>query len=427
MEKTLFLLDSIARRYPIGTLLFWQSSQFINALRNIGDLDLQDPPSGYPVQYVLDGQQRVTSLYAALRSAVVSNQSYRICADLDTDSDAEEIFHAREPDDDALVLVSDLLGDDYGALFASLTPERQRRFNDLRTTFLNYPFSITSVEGGDLDVVCDLFERINNTGVELSVFDLLVARTWSPPDEDGGFDLRQAYEELMEELAPVGFGQIPEPVIAQLAGALIKHQCTRKAILKIGRREMRENWQTLVESLRGAVDFLRKKLRIGTSRLLPYPSLLVSFAYFFQKNGNRNPDGKQSKWLVRYFYLNGFSWRLSSGTQSKLTEDLRVLDAWAEGEDASFDVPVSTTPEDFRETRLSLGNAYCRSVLCLLASKGPLDFRDASAVTLQERFLKQANSRQYHHVFPRAYMRGKPVLRCTPTEQARCIDSVPFA
>ena len=58
MDKTLFLLDSISRRYPIGTFLFWQSSDFINALRNIGNLDLANPPLGYPVQYILDGQQR---------------------------------------------------------------------------------------------------------------------------------------------------------------------------------------------------------------------------------------------------------------------------------------------------------------------------------------------------------------------------------
>ena len=65
MDKVLFLLDSISRRYPIGTFLFWQTTDFINSLRNIGDLELNEPPQGYPVQYILDGQQRITSLYAA--------------------------------------------------------------------------------------------------------------------------------------------------------------------------------------------------------------------------------------------------------------------------------------------------------------------------------------------------------------------------
>ena len=408
MDKTLFLLDSISRRYPIGTFLFWQSSDFISALRNIGNLDLADPPAGYPVQYVLDGQQRVTSLYAALNSAQVNGQSYRICVDLDAAPESEEVFVTCEPDGERHVLLSELLGDDYGDLFASMAPERRKRFNDMRTTFLNYPFSITLVEGGDLDVVCDLFERVNNTGVELSVFDLLVARTWSPPNEGGGFDLRQAFDELAAELAEVGFEEIPEPVIAQLAGALIKGECTRKATLTIDRQEMRETWPELAKSIRGAIDFVRKQIRVTVSRLLPYPSLLVALSYFYFRNGMRNPDGYQSAWLARYFYVNGFSGRLSSATQSKLTEDLRVIDELVAGQTARFDVPVSVQPEDIRETGLRLGNAYCKSVLCLLSAQRPLDLRNASEVILQNRALKQANSRQFHHLFPKAYVKGKP-------------------
>ena len=407
MDKTVFLLDSISRRYPIGTFLFWQTSDYINALRNIGNLDLNDPPPGYPVQYVLDGQQRVTSLYAAMNSVEVNGQAYKICVDLDSTEQSEEVFFVRDSDGEQYILLSDLLGDDYGSLYASLKSNRQRRFNEIRTNFLNYPFSITLIEGGDLDIVCDLFERINNTGVELSVFDLLVARTWLPNDECEGFDLRASYIELRNELEKVDFSDIPEPVVGQLAGALIKNECTRKAILSIGREEMRETWNDLARSLRCAVDFVRKTLRITTSRLLPYPSLLVTLAYFFYRNGMRYPDGNQSSWLTRYFYVNGLSWRLSSGTQSKLTEDLHIIDRCVDGDSAPFNVPVSVTPEDVRGTQLRVGSAYCKSLLCLLSAKIPLDFRDGSDVILQGRFLQRANSRQYHHVFPKAYMRGK--------------------
>jgi len=256
MDKTIFLLDSIARRYPIGTFLFWQTTDFMNALRNIGNLDLADPPAGFPVQYVLDGQQRVTSLYAALRAAYVDGQEYSISVDLDSTGKSEEIFLLAEPDSSRFVLVADMLGDDYGSLFSNLSPERQRRFNELRTTFLNYPFSVTLVEGGDLDVVCDLFERINNSGIVLSTFDLLVARTWSPPEDQGGFDLREAFGELQSELDQKGYDSIPEPVIAQLAGAIIKDDCTRLAILQIGREEMRGSWASIEAALKAAVDFL---------------------------------------------------------------------------------------------------------------------------------------------------------------------------
>ena len=402
MDKTLFLLDSIARKFPIGTFLFWQTSDFMNTLRNIGNLDLSDPPHGYPVQYVLDGQQRVTSLYAAMKSVVVNGQAYGICADLDSSKQSEEVFFACESDAERYITLSDILGSHYGSIYKSLTDTRQKRLDEIRTNFLNYPFSFTLIEGGDLDIVCDLFERINNTGVELSVFDLLVARTWSPNDDDEGFDLRASYMELRNEFDNVDFSDIPEPVIAQLAGAMIKNACTRKAILSIGRQEMRESWNDLTESLRHAVDFTRKTLRIKTSRLLPYPSLLVSLAYFFFRNGMRYPDGNQSLWLTRYFYLNGLSWRLSSGTQSKLTDDLHIIDRCVVGDFTPLGITVGVTPEDIRNTHLSVGSAYCKSLLCLLSARSPLDFRDGSEVELQGRFLQRANSRQFHHVFPQS-------------------------
>lgn len=188
---------------------------------------------------------------------------------------------------------------------------------------------------------------------------------------------------------------------------MIKNACTRKAILSIGRQEMRETWSDLTKSLRHAVDFTRKTLRIKTSRLLPYPSLLVSLSYFFFRNSMQYPDVNQSLWLTRYFYLNGLSWRLSSGTQSKLTDDLHVIDRCVFGDFAPINITVGVTPEDIRNTHLSVGSAYCKSLLCLLSARSPLDFRDGSEVELQGRFLQRANSRQFHHIFPKAYMRGK--------------------
>ena len=410
MDKTLFLIDSISRRYPIGMFLFWQSSDYIHSLRNIGNLNIEDPPTGHPVQYILDGQQRITSLFVALKGAQINGYAYHICLDLDSTPENEEIFFAREPDGERYVLLSDLLGNDHGDLYASLTQERRRRFNEVRDTFRNYTFSVTRVEGGDLDIICDLFDRINNTGTELSVFDLLVARTWSPSDESTGveeFDLRKSFEYLTNDLARVGFDEIPEPVMAQLAGAIIKSDCSRKGILTIGREEMREAWPDLVKSLHSAVDFVRKKIRVKATRLLPYPTLLVPFSYFFFKNEFRNPDGRQSAWLTRYFYVNGFAQRLSSGTQSKLTEDIHIIDDLVAGRPATFDAPLSVSAQDIQAKELRIGNAYCKSVLCLLAARRPLDLRDASDVILDNQYLQRANSRHFHHIFPRGYLRGK--------------------
>ena len=65
LKATAKLLDSILKGYPIGTFILWETDQRINDIKNIGGFDLPETPLGRNVQYVLDGQQRITSLFAA--------------------------------------------------------------------------------------------------------------------------------------------------------------------------------------------------------------------------------------------------------------------------------------------------------------------------------------------------------------------------
>jgi hypothetical protein len=94
MSLTLKLLDSIARGYPIGTLLFWETDRRLGSMRNIGNAALHDTPEGRLVRYVLDGQQRLTSLFAAVKAATVSGRSYEVLVDLDSTDDSEALFFA---------------------------------------------------------------------------------------------------------------------------------------------------------------------------------------------------------------------------------------------------------------------------------------------------------------------------------------------
>ena len=65
LEKTTGLLDSILRGYPIGTFILWRTGERINSVKKIGDLELPEPPKEEKIDYILDGQQRIASLYAA--------------------------------------------------------------------------------------------------------------------------------------------------------------------------------------------------------------------------------------------------------------------------------------------------------------------------------------------------------------------------
>lgn len=68
-DQVIDLLDSVRQGYPIGSLLFWLTTTHLKSERNIGGFELPDTPETYPRNYVLDGQQRLTAIYAVLTRA----------------------------------------------------------------------------------------------------------------------------------------------------------------------------------------------------------------------------------------------------------------------------------------------------------------------------------------------------------------------
>jgi hypothetical protein len=99
-SQILKLLDSVYRHYPIGSFLFWETTDAIQSYRRVGDIDLQKGDGKKSVQYVLDGQQRITSLYASLQQATIVhrvngrkvNKSLEIYFDLDEKEFVSEPF-----------------------------------------------------------------------------------------------------------------------------------------------------------------------------------------------------------------------------------------------------------------------------------------------------------------------------------------------
>ncbi len=65
-QQTLDLLDSVAKNFPIGSLLLWQSRQELRSENRIADLEIELPRPDYPVNYLLDGQQRLSTICGAL-------------------------------------------------------------------------------------------------------------------------------------------------------------------------------------------------------------------------------------------------------------------------------------------------------------------------------------------------------------------------
>lgn len=117
IDKTAKLLDSILKGYPIGTFILWQTDERINDIKNVGNLNIPDTPDGVKVQYVLDGQQRITSLFAAYLGAKIQKVGEKkitdygnIVVNLDVDiNDNDEQIITEEPSGNNFISLSDVL------------------------------------------------------------------------------------------------------------------------------------------------------------------------------------------------------------------------------------------------------------------------------------------------------------------------------
>jgi hypothetical protein len=105
-----------------------------------------------------------------------------------------------------------------------------------------YDFSTITIKDYPIDVACDVFTRINTSGKVLTVFEIMVAKTY---DETKGFDLAERYEVLRdgsddekECLTAAKFETIPESIIMQCVAAITLRAVRSRDILKIRRETL---------------------------------------------------------------------------------------------------------------------------------------------------------------------------------------------
>ena len=69
-DQVIDLLESIVAEYPIGSVLLWKTDEKLNATRNIAGYNIPDRDESYPVNYALDGQQRMASIYGVFSQLI---------------------------------------------------------------------------------------------------------------------------------------------------------------------------------------------------------------------------------------------------------------------------------------------------------------------------------------------------------------------
>lgn len=419
-KKAAKLIDSILKGYPIGTFILWKTKERLRSIRDIGGFDLPDPPPGDFVQYVLDGQQRLTSLLAAVKGLTVEREGHgedfsELCIVLEAeDEEGLVAVGAGDRPEGHVIGVVDLMNAELKELAAFPEPFHGTLSN-FKSRLSGYQFSTVQVREAPLDVATEIFTRINVTGRPLTVFEIMVAKTFDP---DADFDLAEAYEELIDVLGSVGYETISPAVILQLVAVCLKGECTKKDILSLDREAFIHLWPRVTDAVLETVDYLRGYFRIPVSHLLPYRALVVPIAYFFVKRGKK-PTSSQQVLLRDFFWRVSLGGRYSYALESRLAADIKKIDAILEERNPDYEWPIDARPEFVADNGwFSAGRSYCKALLCILAHQQPKSFVDNALVHISNDWLKRANSKNYHHVFPRAYLRNQRVLDPEPNHIA---------
>lgn len=421
IDKTAKLLDSILKGYPIGTFILWQTSERINDIKNVGNLSIPATPEGVKVEYVLDGQQRITSLFAAFLGAKIRKTGEKkitdysnIFVNLDQSMDVnnEQLITA-EPVGEKYLSLHDVLNFSYSKareLSDKFSEKELEAIDTYSTAFKTYEFSTVVLRKEDVDSAIEVFTRINTGGQTLTLFEIMSAKTY---DEQKKFDMQVKWDDFIKELEGVNYEGVSSTVVLSVLSLVLSRtkECKRKTILSLDKDVIVDNWDTGISAIKDSVDYFRTTYRIPVSRLLPYDSLLVPFAYFFYKK-NDKPDGEQRKYLEEFFWRMSLSFRYSSSSESRLAQDIKRIDSILNNERPDYsDIKVDLdSPQSLIDTNFSAGNSFCKAILCLYAYQEPKDFRDNGKVILDNSWLKMANSKNYHHFFPKAYLKNKTLL-----------------
>lgn len=416
--QTAKLIDSIIKGFPIGTFIVWKTKEELRHYKDIGNAKLPDPPKGDMIQYVLDGQQRITSLYAVRKGLIITKEGEKIdykdiSINLSMDPDDDDTVVVTEPSDDSVYIsVYELLNGSIAKLVKKYA-DYLDKIETYKKRLTGYDFSTISIAEYPLDIACEVFTRINTGGTELTLFEIIVAKTY---DEVKKFDFAHEYDLLIDnngtgkDLEDAGYETIPHASVLQCVSAFLCQQVRRKDILKLEKQKFIKSWPEVKDGIFHAVDYFRQHFRIPVSRLLPYNALLVPFCYFFIKNKGEKPTSMQNKFLTQYFWWASLSNRFTSGAEGKLAADIKRMDQILKEKQPSYvGEEIQLREEDLLTKWFSAGDSFCKAIICLFCYHQPKSFDSGALVALDNSWLKQANSKNYHHFFPKSYLKNTGV------------------
>jgi len=315
-EQVIELLDSIYKDYPIGSVLLWETNEKLAARREVGGFNLPESEPELPLLYVLDGQQRITSIFGVFCHEEISRTNEEITLKFDIVFDLnEKQFKMGSEISSELVIPLRLIFDNYkfNQYLASdkrFKEQESKEAAELQAIFQNYELPTVTIKKRNRDEVGIIFERVNNTGTPLSTLDLLTAWTWSD-----NYYLKEVFDNIYDLLEMRNFGNFKDKLILQCFSAIIKESTKTYDILSLSPDDVREQTPVLVNSIKRAIDLLSTEFNIKTDEFLPKPQQFVSLVYLFSKTTTLSAD--KLDFIRKWFWRTSFSNRYSAGTDEK--------------------------------------------------------------------------------------------------------------
>ncbi|GAA8549319.1 DUF262 domain-containing protein [Helicobacter pylori] len=356
------LFDSILRGYPIGSFLFWKlqkediaksDEQDENKLnfqlyQFITNYDERKPHNEkiYIEQImrddlciVLDGQQRLTSLYIGLKgirtfkkkgarndnpNAYEEKRLYlnlKHQPNMDNPEDNYQFeFHAKAPENDKdhfWFKVGDILELGSGALnYAQkhgLEENELDLLEKLKDAFhTKQLISFFEEKEKNLNKVLNIFIRVNSGGVKLSYSDLLMSILTASFSSD----IREKMNELVDALKDKGFPNVEQDQVLKTCLLLIGKDTTfeLKNFNKNNVKEIEENWEKITKSIYDAAKLLETS---GYAKYLGSAYILSTLAYFyFLKQKMDKNDEEQALKFVHNAQIMGY---FGGSTDTKLS------------------------------------------------------------------------------------------------------------
>lgn len=400
------LMQSLYKRYPVGSLLVWQTEAGITALKGA------QPPFGNIVQLLLDGQQRATTLYGIMRGQeppfFQGNENAFRDLYFDLRSEAFEFYGPVKMKNDPLwVNVTALFQDGIGPWFArlseieSITPEQQAAYFQRLGAVLeigSLDLHIEQIVGSDrtVDGVVDIFNRVNSGGTKLSKGDLTLARICAEWPQ-----ARQKMNEMLAAWQRFGFS-LKLDWLLRVTNAIVTGQAEFEALRSIPAADVGVGLERAGKAVDTLLNLVASRLGIDHDRVLAgrygFP---VMARFVAQHDGPLSNDEQQQ---LLFWYLHAALWgRHSGSTETALQQDLQALE---EGVPALIKL-MELWRGDLRVKPEHFAGADRRSrfyvmLYVLTRVGGSQDL--LTGIELKQALLGKLSRLELHHIFPKALL-----------------------